>query len=43
MVSIIGDITNTSDLVSGISTISFNWVEQGKYDNEYDLKENDLI
>lgn len=27
----------------GKVNISFNWVEQGKYDNEYDLKENDLI
>ena len=40
MVSIIGDISNTSDLVSGISTISFNWVEQGKYDVQIDLYNN---
>ena len=43
MVSIIGDITNTSDLVSGISTISFNWVEQGKYDVQIDLYNNGFL
>lgn len=43
MVSIIEDITYTSDLVSGISTISFNWVEQGKYDVQIDLYNNGFL
>lgn len=33
------NITTTN----GITTVTFSWAEQGKYDNEKDLIENDLI
>ena len=40
MVAISGDVSYTTDLVSGISNISFSWVEQGKYDVQIDLYNN---
>jgi hypothetical protein len=42
LININSDISNTTDLVNGISTVSFNWVEQGKYNVQIDLYRNGL-
>lgn len=42
LVNIDGNISYTTDLVSGISTISFSWIEQGKYNVQIDLYNNGL-
>lgn len=42
LVSIIGSITPSINLITGISSVSFNWVEQGKYDVQIDLYNSGL-
>lgn len=41
--TVVGGITETADLISGKVGISFNWVEQGKYNIQADLYENGII
>lgn len=41
--SVVDDITPTTDLVNGYERISFNFVEQGKYNNQTDYDKSELI
>ena len=43
LIQIVGNVTPTYDISTGVQHLSFNWVEQGKYDNENDLMNNDLL
>lgn len=41
--SVVDDITPTVDLVNGFNKISFNFVEQGKYNNQTDYDKSELV
>ena len=36
-------ISYNSSYGNGITTVAFSWVEQGKYNNEEDLRRNNFI
>ena len=41
--SVVDDVTPTIDLINGFNKIAFNFVEQGKYNNQSDFDSSELV